>query len=276
MTKPQRGPIKPTARQTLRQAAFDIGISPDDHERAFLLAQIADVLAQHPKIGKRLAFKGGTVMRLADNSPRLSRDLDAVDLVATGIRADDVEAALTSPAAKRFIINPGKVTRGTDRLVLNFVEVRLLSGGNLPIRMTIHWVEKPLCPREELVVELPNGNIARFTILARRERAAEKVRAFIDRALGRDAFDLWYFARERLDVRDWRELPKLIDSKLTRSELLAPGEDVLAAFDAAVAQVEESWDPSADLILVEQAPSWAEVKEEILRFRGCLPAVRRA
>lgn len=125
-------------------------------------------------------------------------------------------------------------------------------------------------------MELPNGNIARFTILARRERAAEKVRAFIDRELGRDAFDLWYFARERLDVRDWRELPKLIDSKLTRSELLAPGEDVLAAFDAAVAQVEESWDPSADLILVEQAPGWAEVKEEVLRFRGCLPAVRRA
>lgn len=103
MTANRTVPNTPTTRQTLRQAAFDIGISPDDHERAFLLVQIADALAQHPKIGKCLAFKGGTGMRLADNSPRLSRDLDAVDLVATGIRADDVEAAVTSPAAKRSL-----------------------------------------------------------------------------------------------------------------------------------------------------------------------------
>jgi predicted nucleotidyltransferase component of viral defense system len=110
-------------------------------------------------------------------------------------------------------------------------------------------------------------------ILALRERAAEKVRAFIDRQLGRDAFDLWYYAAFRLKRSDWVELPNLIAAKLQRSDRLKAGDAVPAAFDNAVAQIQKEWDPAQDFILVEDPPDLPAVIDQVKRFRETLPEI---
>lgn len=64
-------------RTEVRRAAAEASIEVNEYERALVLGQVAELLAAHPQIGGRVAFKGGAIMRLIDGSPRLSRDLDA-------------------------------------------------------------------------------------------------------------------------------------------------------------------------------------------------------
>lgn len=65
----------PTFRTTVRRQAEALGVPADAFERALILGQLVALLSQHPRMRHAVAFKGGAIMRLVDQSPRLSRDL---------------------------------------------------------------------------------------------------------------------------------------------------------------------------------------------------------
>jgi hypothetical protein len=66
----KRRRILVTGRQVVAQAALAAHVEPEDLDRAAILGQMAFFLTKHPRIGRRIAFKGGAVMRLLDGSPR--------------------------------------------------------------------------------------------------------------------------------------------------------------------------------------------------------------
>ena len=94
-------------------------VSVNEYERALVLGQVADLLAEHPRIGGRIAFKGGAVMTLFDDSPRLSRDLDAVLVSGERITEAIVRQSLSTTAAKRIVIRIDRFI-STDRKGIRF------------------------------------------------------------------------------------------------------------------------------------------------------------
>lgn len=76
---------KITFRAGIVRAAADAKVDHNDFERGQILGQIAELLIAHPKIGKRITFKGGAIARLVDGSNRLSKDLDST-IVRVGHR----------------------------------------------------------------------------------------------------------------------------------------------------------------------------------------------
>jgi predicted nucleotidyltransferase component of viral defense system len=96
----------------------------------------------------------------------------------------------------------------------------------------------------------------RLPVLARVERIAEKVRAFLERGLDRDAFDLHYHARA-LSTSDRTRLRGLLQRKLESGEL-PDGCDLHAQFATALESARQAW--PRGLVIVREPPAWTEVE----------------
>ena len=270
---PRKSPVAPpNLRTTLIRAARTLGVEIDAYERAFLCAQIASAIHNDPRLGDRIAFKGGTVARLAEESPRLSRDLDGIDVLAQGISTQDMGEVLRDRDALPFILSVGKPVRANDHLAYNYLVCRTPSGQRTNLKMTIHWIEKPIQRVRAFDVPLPNGKTARFPVMGHAERVAEKVRAFLDRQLVRDAYDLWWHSG-KLTSASWNSLPRLISAKLPNSTVLHVGDDVPAAFAAARESLRKNWEPSRELVLTAPPPPVADVEAALDRFALLLPVL---
>lgn len=252
-------------RELFRRAAHELGISASDYERADILAQIAELLARAGALGETLAFKGGAIMTLIDESPRLSADLDAVVVTGRAVRDRQVRAALLAELdGRRIVTDVGIVNAGPQSLQYPFVQARSFSGlGAVNIRLELSWRDPPILPAELLEVRIPRDlhvaagrpRLIRLPVLARVERAAEKVRAFLERGLDRDAFDLHYHAG-RLSAADRTRLRSLIERKLKAGEL-PNGCDLHAQFATALESASQSW--PAGLVIVREPPPWTHV-----------------
>lgn len=99
----------------------------------------------------------------------------------------------------------------------------------------------------------------RLPVLARVERIAEKVRAFLERGLDRDAFDLHYHA-PRLSEADRTRLRGLVQDKLASSEL-EEGCDLHRQFATALEGARQTW--PRGLIIVSTPPIWTEVERAL-------------
>lgn len=272
---PHRAP--PSQRELFRRAAQDLGVSASDYERADILAQVADLLIRAGALGQVLAFKGGAIMTLIDASPRLSADLDAVVVTGRAVRDRQVRAALLAELdGRRIVTDVGIVNSGPQSLQYPFVQARSFSGlGAVNIRLELSWREPPLLPAEVVEVRIPRDvglavgrrRLVRLPVLARVERVAEKVRAFLERGLDRDAFDLHHHAG-RLSPADRTQLRRLIQRKLECGELPA-GCDLYAQFATALEGARQSW-PSG-LVIVREPPSWKDVERVLnLTYRPLL------
>lgn len=276
MTKARAGPLRrrgpageataPSQRDLFRRAAQQLGVSASDYERADILAQIAELLTRHRAIGQMLAFKGGAIMTLIDGSPRLSADLDAVVVTGGAVRDRQIRTALLAELqGRRIVTDVGIMNPGRQSLQYPFVQVRSFSGlGAVNIRLEISWREPTVLPTELLDVRIPRDvqvaagrpRLIRLPVISRVERIAEKVRAFLERGLDRDAFDLHYQARG-LSGRDRTLLRGLIQRKLERSEL-PDGCDLHVQFATALAGAQQTW--PRGLIIVSDPPEWTEVE----------------
>ncbi len=260
------GARAPSQRELFRRAAQQLGVSASDYERADILAQIAGLLMRHPAIGRMLAFKGGAIMTLVDGSPRLSADLDAVVVTGGAVRDRQIRAALAAELdGRRIVTDVGIVNPGRQSLQYPFVQVRSFSGlGDVNIRLEVSWREPPLLPTELAEINIPRDaqvaagrpRVIRLPVLARSERIAEKVRAFLERGLDRDAFDLHYHAHEL--GRDPRILRGLIQRKLNSSEL-PEGCDLHAQFERALEGARQTW--PRGLVIVSDPPEWTQVDQ---------------
>lgn len=260
------GEATASQRDLFRRAAQQLGVSAADYERADILAQIAELLMRHRAIGQMLAFKGGAIMTLIDGSPRLSADLDAVVVTGGAVRDRQIRTALLAEIEGRRIVNDvGIMNPGRQSLQYPFVKVRSFSGlGAVNIRLEVSWREPTVLPTELLDLRIPRDvqvaagrpRLIRLPVIARAERIAEKVRAFLERGLDRDAFDLHYHARGLSDP-DRRRLPGLIQRKLERSEL-PEGCDLHVQFTTALTGAQQTW--PRGLIIVSDPPEWSDVE----------------
>lgn len=140
----------PNLRTDVRRAAAEANVAVNEYERAIVLGQVAELLALHPQIGSRIAFKGGAVMTLFDGSPRLSRDLDAVLVSGGRITEKMVREALGTPAAKKVVVRIDRfVTVDADAIQFPLVVCRPFSGqGQIDVQISINWsspLEKDGC-----------------------------------------------------------------------------------------------------------------------------------
>jgi len=217
-----------------------------------------------------IAYKGGAIMRLVDNSPRLSRDLDGAAVSGMAIRRRWVEQALSTPAARRIILGvPRIVNENPTSLVFPVIECRSLSGrGKISLSLSINW-DDPLLEVPELRdIQLPKG-VASIPVVHRRERAAEKVRAFMMRGEVSDAFDLYQYGAHILTAEDWPALPRLISRKLLGR--FQEQDDLHRLFDEMVAQVKEFWGRPGSMVIAADVPGWPPVLQQLKQFKANVP-----
>jgi Nucleotidyl transferase AbiEii toxin, Type IV TA system len=265
-----------TQRQETIRAAHAARISPAELDRAKILAQIAAHLASHRQIRGRIAFKGGAIMHLIDNSPRHSGDLDGVVISGRALQQRWIDEALwDNPlAARTFIARPRLVNANETSLVYPIIECRAIGSGQNPItvKMSISWAEPLLL--DPVWCELSvHGfqDVVRVPTVDPRERNAEKVRAFLERASVNDAYDLDQFAGRGYSREDWNEVRRLIPLKVQHSidqSRIAAGTNLSDLFDLRLAEVEAGWPGS--LIVQGEIPEWGRVEPGVRRFRNLL------
>ena len=273
MSKKQRRAVV-TRRQVVAQAALSAHVDPEDLDRAAILGQMAFFLIQHPRIGQRIAFKGGAVMKLLDGSPRFSGDLDGVAVAGKPIQRKWIEEALwDNPEAKRvFLGKPRIVNKTAHAISFPIVECRAIGSGKNPItvKLSINWSE-PLV-LDAVWRALPIHGLAEPVMIPTvdaRERAAEKVRALVERADVNDGYDLNQFANRGFTAGDWAEIVRIVPLKLQNSTVDLTA-DLLAQFDAQLESVRRSW--PGELRVAGGIPAWELVKAGIERFRETVPA----
>jgi hypothetical protein len=259
-------------RTGVRRAAEEASVAVNDYERALVLGQVAELLAAHPRIGGRIAFKGGAVMTLFDGSPRLSRDLDAVLVSGGRISEAIVRQALSAPEARKVVMRVDRfVTSDKKGIRFPVVVCHPLSGrGEVHLMLSINWSSPLLCEPEPGTFEIGDRTVTLRT-MARWERLAEKVRAFLDRGEDRDAFDLAHFVERGLKLDEWETLPGLIEQKMRVDEDLPAGCDLHALFDQHIDEIGPAWGTRGGLTLMRETPSWDEVLPRIRRLKRHVP-----
>lgn len=262
----------PTLRTGIRRAAEEAATDVNEYERALILGQIASLLAQHRKIAGRIAFKGGAIMTLVDGSPRLSKDLDGVLASGGPVSRDTVKEALLGTKEARKVVKRiddfARVRGGGIRFPV--VVCKPLSGiGEVTVQLSIKWSEPLLRDPEPEKVTIA-GREVELPVMARPERAAEKVRAFLDRGEDRDAFDLYHYSLKRFAASDWSQLKELIGQKMAVHPNPPIG-DLRALFDEHLTKLETAWATRGGLTLMEATPAWTEVEPHVLKFRRYLP-----
>ncbi len=169
-------PAAPTFRTEVRRQADALGVPHDALERALILGQVAALLTEHPRMRAAVAFKGGAIMRLVDQSPRLSRDLDGSELRGHLIREEWVREALSTKAARRVVLGVDKIVRGGAASISFLVRCRALTGGEqIAITVSVNWDEPLLLEPERQSIELPNRDRVHVPVVHRAERPQRKL-----------------------------------------------------------------------------------------------------
>lgn len=270
MSPSRRRPAPPTFRTEVVRRAASLGVKAEDLDRALIIGQIAGLLARDPALRGKIAHKGAAMLHLVNLSPRLSRDLDSADIRGQRLDERAVRRALETAAARKVVTRIDRVTaRGTDSLTL-LVHCRALRGGStVGITVSINWSEPFTLKPVMESYKLPDGTPIRVPVMDARERAAEKVRAFLTRGEASDAYDLWWYATKVLRTRELGLLAELIQTKLGRSRL-GRG-DVLVRFDQMRANAKDEWTAGKGLVIARPRPAWAEVDAALARFRAVTP-----
>lgn len=263
-------------RSGVIRAADEASVGTGDYERAIILGQLAALLAAHPKIAGRIAFKGGAIMTLIDDSPRLSRDLDAV--MATGGRVDEktVRSALTgSEEARRVVKRVDRfATTGRSGLRFPVIVCHPLSGkGDVTVMLSINWSEPLLLRPENRTVTILGRDVV-LPVVALIKRVAEKVRAFLDRGEDRDAFDLYHISGRGLDPGELAQLSILVERKVEVDDDLPSGTNLHALFDEHVGVLATSWAQRGGLTVMRTVPPWDEVRPHVEQFKTYVPATK--
>jgi predicted nucleotidyltransferase component of viral defense system len=256
-------------RDELFRAADDVHVNADDVNRAKILGQIAYHLTQHPEIGRKVAYKGGAILKLLEGSPRFSRYLDGAAVSGRAIKRRWIVEALSTDAARAVVIRvPRIVNESTGSFTYPVIECRAIAGQSpINVRLSMNWREPLLLEPAWVRIEIHGIGDADIPVLNRAERVSEKVRAFIERGSTNDAFDLYWFAN-KLRQQDWVALPDLVARKLGFSGHDLAG-DLDAMFERAISVAKEEW--PGESVIGGGAPPWDTVEPKVRRFLKTLP-----
>lgn len=263
-------PAPPSFRGEVVRRAVTLGVKPEDLDRALIIGQIAGLLAKDAALKGRIAHKGAAMLYLVNSSRRLSRDLDTADIHGNEMDEQTVRRALSTPAASKVVIRIDKITSKGKQSLSLIVHCRPLRGGeSVGITVSINWSEPfALKPVTESYA-LPDGTPIRVPVMDPRERAAEKVRAFMTRGEASDAYDLWWYATKVLKASVVVGLGGLIQTKLASSRLGSG--DMLVRFDEMRANAKTEWASGKGLVIAGPKPAWAEIDNALTRFRSVTP-----
>lgn len=155
------------------------------------------------KSSEKIFFKGGTSLRLLFGSPRFSEDLD----FSTALPKKTLDTLLLETVKRISKEVPGVsikfIWRGKDSF-----RYRLSYNGELfkfPLNIRLDFsLEKNYLQPNSLSIKssIPVSAFAVILHLHQEEIFAEKIRAFMVRAKGRDIFDIWYLLEKDVVLSD--------------------------------------------------------------------------
>lgn len=168
--------------------------------REYVQHVLLDILFQIKGVDAKLAFKGGTALRLLRNSPRFSEDLDFTGWAKPYHVGEWIKQ--TAKEASRH---------GLD---FKMVESNETSGGwfalmdtqvyDWPIRIewnvSLRASGKP-APHETTLVTSPLWTAYSVTALETDEMVSEKIQALLRRKEPRDFYDLYFLMRARVGIK---------------------------------------------------------------------------
>lgn len=175
------------------------------------------------KLSQNMFFKGGTAIRLLLNSFRFSEDLD----FTASLSPENIEKLIGKTVEKINLVVPGVSFRKSKSMQKSFSGTLNYNNPEhkhpLNIHVEISYREKPLT-QEQSVLEtvFPVSPYPLVTHLSWKEIMAEKIRALMTRAKGRDLFDIWYFLSKDFDI-DLKLVNKkmeLHNKKITKKDIV--------------------------------------------------------
>lgn len=167
----------------------------------------------------KVYFKGGTIIHLLFDSPRFSEDLD----FSTILPAAEVGRLIKKTEAdmRREILGIKILLWHRGKQGIRFKLVYKSADFKYPmaIRIDISF-ENPLQPvSSPLLTKFPIAVLPIISHLQAEEILAEKIRALLERAKGRDVFDLWFLLSKNYAI-DMDLVEKKIGRKAFLPELL--------------------------------------------------------
>ena len=185
--------------------------------REYLQLVFLSYLYRQTQAGK-VYFKGGTAIHLLFDSPRFSEDLDFSTVLSPAgasqlIGKTGAEMRREIPEIKILLWHRGK--QGIRfKLIYKSADFKY----PMAIRIDVSF-EKPLRPvTSPLLTKFPITLFPIISHLKAEEILAEKIRALLARAKGRDVFDLWFLLSKNYAI-DQDLVSKKIDSKIFMPEL---------------------------------------------------------
>lgn len=115
-----------------------------------------------------------------------------------------------------------------------------------------------------------NREPVQLRVMHRVERAAEKLRAFLDRAFGSDAYDLYFFRAHVLTLGQLQqEIKPMLPVKFAVVPSLANYADLRQLFDEQVAQAETHY-ASGNVIISGTPLVWSTIAAALPAWRALL------
>lgn len=267
-----RAPVL-TERQRHRANPITLRIKQDDYDRAQVLAQLATDLASDVRIGRSVLFKGGAILQMGHQSPRFSRDLDATAIAQQTVRKRWVEDVLNAHRVgnRRGYVQRYELVEQSTRLLTKSLHCLAVSGNQVDLRIEITWSEAPIRPGgERLTIKAENRDPVDLRVMHRVERAAEKLRAFLDRGFGGDAYDLYFFRAHVLTPPQFQhEIRPMLPIKLGNVPALAKHADLGQLFDQQAASAEKHY-ASSNVVISGTPPNWSTIAAALPAWRALL------
>lgn len=189
-------------KDQLQSLGQDLKIDTFTIFREYLQIVFLNFLYQE-KNSEKIFFKGGTSLRLLFGSPRFSEDLD----FSTTISKKTIDDLL-SETIKRIRKEIPDVSLKFIWHGIESFRYRMNYNGELfkfPLNIRLDFsLEKNylLSDSSSIASLIPVSAFAVILHLNREEIFAEKIRAFIVRAKGRDIFDIWYLLEKGVIPQD--------------------------------------------------------------------------
>lgn len=160
------------------------------------------------KESSKIYFKGGTALRLLLNSFRFSEDLDFTSLISNG----EIRKLLAKSIKKINLIVPEVELKQVKTNINSLTGFLRYKTNELKFPLNIHMEfslrEKPLTEKDVVLETLfPVSPYPIIKCLSWEEILAEKIRALMHRAKGRDLFDIWYLLSKGTEI-DWKMVNK--------------------------------------------------------------------
>lgn len=189
-----------------------LGISRDQILREEAEMEILSALADD-KLGARLAFYGGTALRLAYNSPRFSEDIDMLRLKPVSFTDFKKFINKIVNAHSQWRLKDLKDKRQTTFALIKIKDQKLKHA--FSVKLEVHKPSGKIKLKTDLLLLKSPLTVAEPLLLvpALKELKELKIKALLNRKKARDIFDLWYIAQV---LREKIELPKKLPAYAPR------------------------------------------------------------